>query len=86
MKLKEMLHTLFDIDLPISGGNSQSIDTPIIIDKDEPSDYVGTQYAVLKYIGLLRGVTCKTVGQLLTLHNGRYIDQIKIETVKLTDE
>lgn len=47
MKLKEMLHTLFDIDLPISGSNSQSIDTPIIIDKDEPSDYVGTQYAVI---------------------------------------
>ena len=86
MTLKETLNNAFGKEFPISGGLGNSINTPIILDKDGPSDYVGTEYTLLQYIGALREVTWKRIEQSLMEHNGRYIDQIKIETVKTTDE
>ena len=85
MNLKDTLYYAFGEMFPISGGLGNSIDTPIILDKDGPSNYVGTEYTLLKYIGELRGVTWKKISQALMEHNGRYIDQIQIETVELTD-
>ena len=86
MSLKEPLKSVFGKEFPISGGLGNSIDTPIILDKDGSSDYVSTEYTLLQYIGALRGVTWKRIGQALMEHNGRYIDQIKTETVKTNEE
>jgi len=86
MKLRKILFDAFSIDFPISGGFGASVDTPIALDENDARDYVGTEYAVLKYIAIIRGVNWKRVGQALLIHNDRYIDKIKIETVQTTEE
>ena len=84
MSLKEILNNTFEINLPISGGYSHSINTPILLDENGPSDYVYTQHLLLKYIGKLRGVTWREIDKTLLKHNGRYLHQIKIEATKPT--
>lgn len=81
MTLKQTFLNAFNIKLPISGGSGNSIDTPIILDKDGPSNYVETEQMILDYIGALRGITWKMVSQTVMKHKNRYIDQIKIKTV-----
>ena len=84
MSLKEILNNIFEVNLPISGGYSHSINTPILLDENGPSDYVYTQHLLLKYIGILRGVSWREIEKTLLEHNGRYLHQIKIETAKFT--
>lgn len=86
MELKELIKKDFGVDLPISGGTGDSIDNPIVIHRKGINDYVGTEYSILKYIGIGRGIEWETTGQQLMEHNGRQIDQIEIKTRKLTPD
>lgn len=73
----------FGVDLPISGGIGNSIDNAVIIEYVGPmNDYTETEYAVLKYIGLGRGIEWKVTKQELHFHEGKKIDKIIIETTE----
>lgn len=85
MTLKELLAKDFNVNLPISGGFGNSIDNAIIIHRDIINDYVGTEYTILKFLGIGRGITWKILRQELLSHNGRKIDKIKIETKQVTE-
>lgn len=86
MKLKEILNKRYDKEFPISGSFGTSIDTLIILDKEGPSDYVGTEYAIIKYITEIQKVTWRRLTQALLIHNDRYIDHLTIRTLKTTDK
>ncbi|MEO6819140.1 MAG: hypothetical protein ABI266_04065 [Ginsengibacter sp.] len=86
MNLKKLLLDDFNMDLPISGGIGNSIDNPFLIGKTNLSYYVGTEMAVLKYLGLGRRIEWKTIQQELLTHNSRRLDKIKIETKKTTED
>ncbi len=85
MNLRQLLREDFDIDLPIRGGNGNSIDNPIIIERTEINHYVGTEYTILELLGIGRGIEWKMVSQHLMQHNDRSIDKLKIETVETTE-
>ena len=85
MTLKEITLKCFGIELPISGGYGNSIDTPIIIHREVPNDYVSVEYTLLKTIGIGRGIEWKMIRQTLMSHNDRMIDQLKIETKETTE-
>lgn len=85
MTLKEITFKCFGIKLPISGDYGNSIDTPIIIHREVPNDYVSVEYTLLKTIGLGRGIEWKMIKQTLMSHNDLMIDQLKIE-IKQTNE
>ena len=86
MDLRKLLHQDFDIDFPISGGIGNSRDTPIIIHRRVPNDYTSVEYAILKCLGIGRGIEWKLLQQALLQHNGRTLDQIKIETRETTED
>ena len=86
MSIRELIYRDFGVDLPIKGGDSNSIDNPIIIERQSMiNDYIAVEYAFLKYIGIGRGIEWKVLGQELLSHNGRKIDKIKIETIETTE-
>ena len=74
----------FDIDLPISGGAGSSRDDAIVIQRATPNNYLGVQSAVLNCMGIGRGIEWKMLQQATLDHEGRTLDQIKIETTKYT--
>jgi hypothetical protein len=86
MNLKELLDRDFDMDLPISGGTGQSRDNPIIIHRRIPNDYTSVEYDILRCLGIGRGIEWKVLQQALLSHNGRSIDQLKIETIESRDD
>ncbi len=77
--IRALLKTDFGVDLPIRGGSGNSIDNPVIIEKIALNDYVGTEYAFLKYIGRGRRISWKPIGNVLMTHNGRKIDKIRMQ-------
>ena len=82
MTLKDNLFQQFNVDLPISGDVGDSIDTPIIIHREDMNDYVGVESATLKYFMLMHGVEWQRHGQSLIKYNNRLIDEIKVEVRK----
>lgn len=80
INLREMLLVDFEIDFPISGGTGNSRDNPILIHYQVPNDYVGVEYGVLQCLGVGRGIEWKFLQNLIFEHNGRRIEQMKIET------
>jgi hypothetical protein len=85
MNIRDSMRNDFGVDLHIKGGPGNSIDDPVIIERISPIiDYVGTEYAYIKYIGIGRGIQWKKIGQEFLIHKGRKIDKIKIETKKVT--
>jgi len=85
MTLKKLLDGDFGVDLPISGGTGNSIDNPIIIHRSTINDYTGTEYFILKCLGIGRKITWKVLNQALQVYNGKKIDKIKIETIQSTE-
>ncbi|MBX3164202.1 MAG: hypothetical protein KF900_06940 [Bacteroidetes bacterium] len=79
MIARDLIKKDFGVDLPIKGGNGNSIDSPVIIEYVIPNDYVGVEYAYLKYLGIGRGIEWKRTKQALIEHNGRSIDKLTIE-------
>lgn len=86
VSLRELLRADFGIDFPISGDSGQSRESPIVIHRQEPDDYVAVEYGVLRCLGHGRGVRWRLIQQAVFVHNGRRIDQLKIETVRTTRE
>jgi hypothetical protein len=86
MNVRDLIKNDFGVDLPIKGGIGNSIDDPVIVEQVSPiNDYVGTEYAYLKYIGIGRGIEWETVAQQLLTHSGRKMDKIKIETKQMPE-
>ncbi len=84
MTLKEIIKKEFNVDLPIKGGMGNSIDNAVIIEYDNAlNDYVGTEYEVLKYIGLLRGLNWKIIQQSIMVDEGKTIDKMIIATSQM---
>jgi hypothetical protein len=87
MNVRELIRKDFGVDLPISGGFGSSVENAVVLEYEGGSnDYVGTEYAYLKYIGLGRGIKWKTLKQELVLEDNRKFDMIKIETKQITDD
>jgi hypothetical protein len=86
MNLRELLKKDFGIDFPISGGFGNSRETAITIHRGEPNDYVSVEYGILRCLGMGRRIEWKLLGQMLIKHEGRMMEQMKIETVQLTDD
>lgn len=80
MGIREVIINNFNIDLPISCGTGNSLANPIVLEKTEINDYVNTEYVILKYIGLLRGIEWKLIQQENFEIEGHVMDKIKIET------
>lgn len=85
INLREMLLADFGVDFPISGGPGNSRDTPIVVHYEIPNDYVGVEYGVLRCLGAGRGVEWRLLMNSLFEHDGRRIEQMKIETKWVTD-
>lgn len=84
MTLKDILFQQFNLDLPISGKEGGSIDSPIIIHREGMNDYIGVESAILKHFMLMHGVEWKRKGQSLIEYKNRLIDEIKVEVRKET--
>lgn len=85
MNIRELLKKDFGVDLPIKGGPGNSVDNPVLIEKQEGlNNYVGVEHEYLRLIGLGRKIEWKKIGQELLQHNGRMIDKMKIETKETT--
>lgn len=73
--------------MPISGGSGNSIDDPI---KIEPTglmtDFVGTEYAIIKYLSIIRGLITKPNEQGLLFHGEKVIDKITCMTLQKMNE
>ena len=78
LTLKEILKKEFNIDMPISGGNGNSMDDAIKIDK-EHKDWSAVEYSCLKYINQLMNRSWKLKEQSLMEKNGRQYDQMKLK-------
>jgi hypothetical protein len=80
--LRAMLLQDFGEDFPIAGGYGDSIDDPIVFLPEARASFVKNEYDIVRAICIGRGVTFNTKLQTLIHHNGRSVDQIKIETVE----
>lgn len=85
MTIKEVIKRDFGVDLPISGGFGNSIETPIIIHRTDINDYVGLEHFILNCLGKGRKIEWRILEQGLLTHNGRKIDKVKIETKQTTE-
>lgn len=86
MTVRELIHKDFGVDLPIKGGPGNTLEHPVIIEyQGFPNDYVGTEHAYLKYLGLGREIEWERTGQRLLTRNNRKIDEISIRCVKVKD-
>lgn len=85
MELRDLLKSDFDIDFPISGGTGNSRDNCIIIHRQNPDDYTSVEYGILKCLGIGRQIEWKIIQQSVFHHNGKTIDQMKIETKQTTE-
>ena len=80
VNLKELLKKDFGIDYPISGGTGNSKDNPIVVHYEFPNGYTSVEYAVIRCIATGRRIQWKFLQQSLMHHDGRELDQLKIET------
>lgn len=85
MIIRDLIKQDFGKDLPISGGDGNSIDTPIVIHRKAGNKYVAMEYFILQCLGEVRQIEWKLVQQALMEHHGRQIDQMKIETIQTTE-
>ncbi len=77
LTIKEQIKKDFGVDLPILGGDGQSIDNPIIIDP-KCKDWSSVEYSYVKLINQALGRSWKVVNTSLIEHNGHKIDQLKL--------
>jgi hypothetical protein len=86
MTLRELLKQDFDIDFPISGGFGNSREQPVIIHQETPNDYTSVEYGILRCLGIGRGIEWKLKQQATIKHEGKTLDQMKIETIQTTEK
>lgn len=78
LTIRQQLKKDFGIDLPIIGGLGQSIDDPILIDPNY-KDWSDVEYTYIRLINTALNRSWKVVKTNLIEHNGRKIDQLKLE-------
>jgi hypothetical protein len=61
--VKDTIKRFFGVDLPISGGHSNSIEDAIVIHTKNSGEGVALEYQILKYIHLLGEKTWKVEKQ-----------------------
>lgn len=74
--VKESIKKFFDVDLPISGGDGQSIDDPIIIYCD--GNPAPMEYRIIGYIQELGNKAWSVGKQELIKQEGKSIDKVSI--------
>ena len=74
--LREIFIKVFDLDLPISGGQGQSVEDPIVIDLEK--DGVALEYKIIQLIHELGGKKYKIERQELINQGNRQIDKISV--------
>lgn len=81
--LKQALFLSFGVDLPIRGGKGIDKESAIIIEHTYPlNDYVSTEYLVLKYLRIARGlISWNIVKQQLIVENAKTYDVIEVNVV-----
>ncbi len=85
MNLRELIKKDFNLDFPISGTTASSQDNPIVIHRQEPNDPTSVELGIIRCVGIARGVEWEVVEQRLIDYDGRYLDQITIETKETTE-
>lgn len=78
LSLREMIKKEFGTELPISGGDGNSIESAIVIDQAH-EDWSDVEYACLKYINQLLGRSWKLIKTTIIEKDGRKFDQMKLE-------
>lgn len=79
--LKDTIVKSFGVELPISGGDGQSVDDPIVIDAEK--DAVSIEYKIIQFIHALGHKNYQIESQSLIGQAGKKIDKI---SVVLADE
>lgn len=81
--IREIISDLFQINLPITGGNGKSIKDAIVMNVDE--NYVQNEYVVLEYLGFSRFMEWKVLGQKLLCIGDKRFDCITISVYDVLD-
>ncbi len=81
--LQETIKQFFNVNLPISGGDGQSVDTPIIIHSTE--NPVPMEYKIIGFIQELGNKTWRMEKQELINLDGKNIDKVSIVLYGDTD-
>lgn len=82
--IREIISDLFQINLPITGGNGKSIEDAIVMLEDE--NYVHNESVVLEYLGFYRFVDWKVLGQKLLCCGDKRFDCITISVSEVVDK
>jgi hypothetical protein len=77
--LRNLLHSDFGIDFPITGGTGNSIRNPIVILPHDPPDAVGVEHEILRCVSIGRGVQIRVLDQSLLQHEGRKLDCLRVQ-------
>lgn len=85
MDLKQLIKSDFGIDLPISGGMGNSIESPIVIEIDGCKNCAEIENTILGCLGLGRRIEWKLLKQQLLKNGEKHIDKLQIETTHNTD-
>ena len=85
MEFKEKILKEYNIDLPIKSGDGISIESPIIIETSQHYDYVRLEKDCIKYACRILHMEWLLLKQALIIHEGKYIDVIKIRMSKKDD-
>lgn len=84
MNLRELIKKDFNIDFPISGSTANSRNNPIVIHRQAPNNPTSVEFGIIRCVGIARGVEWEVIEQRLIDHDGKYLDQITIETKEAT--
>jgi hypothetical protein len=85
MEFKEKIFKEYNIDLPIKSGDGISIENPIVIDKTQQYNYVRIEKDCITYACRILQMEWFLLKQALVIHEGKYIDVIKIGMLKKDD-
>jgi hypothetical protein len=78
MSFRKTIKNKFGVDLPIKGGFGTSIEHPIIIDETQKYNYVSLEKKCINYACCSLQMEWILLRQELIIHEGKYIDVIKI--------
>lgn len=86
ISVRDLIKRDFGIDLPISGGNGNSLGNAVVIDGANAADFNAIEYRYLRSIGIGRGVNWEFLSSESLEKEGRKFDKLKIRTVEMTDD
>ena len=78
MSFRKTIKNKFGVDLSIKGGNGNCIESPIIIGETQKYNYVSLEKKCINYACCSLQIEWILLRQELIIHEGKYIDVIKI--------